>query len=254
MNLIKNCRDLGNLEYIKVLECLTSTMSLLRNIQSAYTLPLEEVISLDDAYGLTEEEARSLAYCDELEQFDMMTFNQVSLRVGQGLYFNKRSNSLFLNTLELIKMNFIMLIDKQNYGLPIKYNDEHRDTVKSCIDNLNYCILNSFELFRIIDEDCIQTSVNEFCIKNNIDPVAFATEIIDYYKENRPSLPLFTKYPELLDALEDKIPSELLFRVVDLSEWIEESEMKAIIAGTLEIDENFVIELEERFKGGVDGE
>lgn len=254
MNLIKNCRDLGNLEYMKVLDCTLGTLELLRNIQDAFTLPLEDVVELSDVEGLTEEEARSLVCCDDIETFDVAQFNQVSMRVGQGIYFNKRSNTLFLNTLELIKMNLIVLRDKQNYGLDINYDSEHRENIKSCIDNLNYCLINSFELFKVIEDDCVQYCVNEYCIKSGIDVKELAKSMIDYYKENRPSLPLFSQYPELLSAIEDKIPADLLFQFVDLSEWIEDSEIKAIINGTLEIDYNFVSELEERFKGGYTGE
>lgn len=249
---IKNEKKIGNDEYIKLIETMVDSMKLIDHILSSYS---EESVGNEEEelyQGMTVDEIKAMRYIEELEEFSIKELNYVTKAVGDGIYFSRRMNTLFMNTLEELKFNIIKLQDKINYSLPVNFEEEHEKEFKEILRNINYCVLTGFEMFGIVDGGTIQMSVRAYAIKNNIDIEEMATTMIEYYRDNRPTMPLLTKYPELLAELEEYIPDEYFFDIVDLSSLMKRDEITDIIKGDLEITDSYIEVLEFRLAGDTD--
>ena len=255
IRIIRNEKDLSNREYVGFIGCVMDTMNIIKSIIDAYDSDIE--ISEEDKImydGLSEDEIRSLDFIEDLEVFDFLKLSEISLLASNGLYSSRRTNTLLMNALDEARFNLIKILDKINHSLDVKFVEEHLKPLKDIYKNLNYCILVNFELFRFKDTNELQESMYEYVVKNGLNLDKLVDDMIGYYKDNRPTLPLLSKYPELLEQFEENIPDEFFFDLVELSSMMRKEEIMDLANGILVIDESYIEILETRMYGGSDDE
>ena len=244
LELLKNLRGFSNTEYGFILDYLLELKALQEKIIKVNEPDYE--VEVDE--GFTREEAISLEYIDELEGINWQEFNKIANQVAAEIFFpNTGVTSLFMMTLESMKFQFSKLQQKLNYMQEFNFDSEFREVMLKDLANLNYCILCSYRMFSI-SSGKILNCLQEYCAVRNLEPEEFYKEMYEYYKEHRPSLALFEKYPELAIALETKIDPEYFETIVAYSSYLSKKELQGIANEEIIVDDAFISMLEERIE------
>jgi len=241
----ENPRRFTNQEYIEVLEFLLELKSTIEKVLSVHKGETEIPV----LEGLTLEETMALEYVDNLESIDWAEYDRIYKGVVTNIYFpGTGAIELFMASLEEIKYVLIHMQTQINCMQPYNFDRMYKEDLEIQGANLNYCILCSFQMFDV-RHGHITVAFNEYCKGRNFNPESFVDKLYKQYQKNRPSLPLFEKYPELAIALEKSISSEYFEAVVQDSNYLEFKELNDIASGKLEVDDNFLEELNNRREG-----
>lgn len=253
MRMIDNSRNLGNMVYITALTHIEGALNILRETDKVFSPDYLNTIDLEDYEGLSDIEIRYTLLEDVFNTFSTRDFNLITLRIGEGTYFESTANTLFLSSLENFKFWYSKLKSKMDFALSINYEVEFSRLTLNLLKDLNYCVVNCFQLYLTEKEEGVQSCITEYCALNSLNEVSFAKQHMDYFREHRPNQPLFIQYPELVDFLEENVEDVYLYDLIYLSTFLTKAEVEGILNRTVTVDGDFIDELKERTQEIISG-
>lgn len=248
LKIIANPRKFSNDVYVEQIDFIMSIYNLCKKILYAHSVEKPDTTGLEDfeIETLSDNEIRVNYYMDDIEKIDWGYIGTFIKEIGYELYFNaKNSAGLFENCLMEIKNIICNIDDRLNYGQPIDFNEMYREKFLYNFADLNFGIMCILDLFGVL-HDKEYDFMRYYGVIKDINIHTLATEANDYYKQVRPHLELFDKYPELSLAIEEKVSSDFFFDLVNLSGVLKVEELKDIADGVLLVNDDFIAQLQER--------
>lgn len=248
LELMENPRDFSNDEYAERVDILLDILNITKKIILTYIAdePKSDTFSEEDYETFTDEELRALLIMDDIDGINWAKINKLSTEIGLGIFFNvKKCSDLFLTNLELFKETVLGIMNKINYGRKVEFQENYSKKMFRVLKNLNYCVMVSLNIFGI-SKNKVYIFMRDYAIKNSLNLEDMFDEMYGYYKENKPDLELFDKYPELAIAIEKIVDQELFFDLASLSDRLSREELIDIASGKILVDNAFIEYLESK--------
>lgn len=246
MKVLCNNREIGNDIYAEILDVVLSALRLGEKLLNTYSEEHLATLDTSDYDGLDGEEIATYLVEDDLNDINFATYNKIAMRIGTGGVFSNSTNSLFLDSMENMKLCFVKINQRISAGMPVDFNKNYRQQVSNALDLMVYCFINSFDLLQTADEVGVQSCVMEYCGNKNFTPVELASVYVYHFNNNRPNLSFFRKFPEMVVVLEEIISSDLFLDFLSVGGNMTKGELQDIVDGKIIVDEVFIGELEER--------
>lgn len=257
---IANPRNFTGDAYADRVDLALSILDLTKKIIYAYIVdePKPDNIEEDEFDVFTEEELRQLLYIDDIEKIHWPSVNSFKDEICLNAFFDSRNcDELYITNIERFKNIVLSIKSRVDYGQDVNFDADYKEQMLRLLANLNYCTMVVLGLFKY-GLDQVYLFMRDYAINKNLNIGEMYTDMYEYYKDNRPDLDLFDKYPELALELEKVVSSDVLFDLANLSSEISRQDLEEIIAGKIIVDDDYIETLKikrfEKFQQGLQGD
>ncbi len=246
MKILKNSRELGNEIYINVLRNIFEVLRCVDNFEKIYVHKDFSSVDSDDIEGLDESEVQAILMTDALEHVAINEVTTVTSKITHRMYLTGPTLDLLVSELELFKTWYKQVNNKLMHDMSVEASGSLVEIIKPMKANIVYSLIQCFQLYYGETGYGAQNCVIEYCANYGLVVEDLCSKFMEYFRENRPTLPLFIRYPEFSEMLDRTVDDAYIFQLLEYSDYITADEIENIRDGNIIVDELYLDELKTR--------